>query len=73
MVIHHDKMAYGKLDDLTEKFGEDKLARMARMLSVGEAEESADGEEPEKGGTAKASGKAADSANADDKANKAGE
>ena len=65
-------MAYGKLDDLTEKFGEDKLARMARMLS-GAAEESAAGEEPEKGGTAKASGKAADSANADDKANKAGE
>ena len=73
MVIHHDKMAYGKLDDLTEKFGEDKLARMARMLSVGEAEESADGEEPEKGGTAKASGKAVDEPKAGDNADKTGE
>ncbi len=73
MVIHHDKMAYGKLDNLTEKFGEDKLARMARMLSGGASEESAAGEEPEKGGTAKASGKVVDEPKAGDNADKTGE
>ena len=33
MVIHHDKMAYGKLESLTEKISDDKLAAMAKLLS----------------------------------------
>ena len=33
MTIHHDKMAYGKLDNLSEKFSEDKLRKMAELLS----------------------------------------
>ena len=33
MVIHHDKMAYGKLESLTEKIADDKLAAMAKLLS----------------------------------------
>ncbi len=33
MVIHHDKMAYGKLDSLSEKFSEEKLKQMAECLS----------------------------------------
>ncbi len=33
MTIHHDKMAYGKLESLSEKFSDDKLAKMAQLLS----------------------------------------
>ena len=33
MTIHHDKMAYGKLDSLSEKFSEDRLRKMAELLS----------------------------------------
>lgn len=33
MTIHHDKMAYGKLDNLSEKFSEDRLKKMAELLS----------------------------------------
>lgn len=39
MVIHHDKMAYGKLDSLTEKLSDERLAKMAKMLSDGQNEE----------------------------------
>ena len=35
MVIHHDKMAYGRLDSLTEKLSDERLAKMAKMLSDG--------------------------------------
>ena len=35
MVIHHDKMAYGKLDSLSDKLSEEKLAAMAKLLSEG--------------------------------------
>lgn len=38
MVIHHDKMAYGKVDSLTEKFSDERLAKMAKMLSDGQKE-----------------------------------
>ena len=34
MVIHHDKMAYGKLESLTEKMTDEKLAQMAKLLSA---------------------------------------
>ncbi len=33
MVIHHDKMAYGKLDSLTKKLSQDELEKMAKLLS----------------------------------------
>ena len=33
MTIHHDKMAYGKLEILSEKFSDEKLAKMAKLLS----------------------------------------
>lgn len=39
MVIHHDKIAYGKLDSLTEKLSDERLAKMAKMLSGGQNEE----------------------------------
>lgn len=39
MVIHHDKMAYGKLDSLTEKLSDERLAKMAKMLFDGQNEE----------------------------------
>lgn len=39
MVIHHDKMAYGKLASLTEKLSDERLAKMAKMLSDGQNEE----------------------------------
>ena len=39
MVIHHDKIAYGKLDSLTEKLSDERLAKMAKMLSDGQNEE----------------------------------
>lgn len=44
MTIHHDKMAYGKLADLSEKLSEEKLKAMAALLSEqpDEAEEQED-------------------------------
>ena len=33
MVIHHDTMAYGKLDSLTKKLSQDELEKMAKLLS----------------------------------------
>ena len=39
MVIHHDKMAYGRLASLTEKLSDERLAKMAKMLSDGQNEE----------------------------------
>ena len=44
MTIHHDKMAYGKLADLSEKLSEEKLKAMAALLSnqPGESEEQED-------------------------------
>ena len=44
MTIHHDKMAYGKLVDLSEKLSEEKLKAMAALLSEqpDEAEEQKD-------------------------------
>ena len=47
MTIHHDKMAYGKLDSLSEKFAEDKLRKMAELLSEnggGQSEEDSEDE-----------------------------
>ena len=55
MVIHHDKMAYGKLDSLSEKFSEEKLKQMAERLSRGDDGEK-DGErggKTEQGGAGK--------------------
>lgn len=48
MAIHHDKMAYGKLDSLSEKFSDEKLIKMARLLSAEteEQEEKADENAP---------------------------
>ena len=45
MTIHHDKMAYGKLDPLQEEFSADRLGAMADELnqSADEAEERAEG------------------------------
>ena len=36
MVIHHDKMAYGRVDGLADSLSEDKLKEMAKRLSAGE-------------------------------------
>ena len=33
MAIHHDKLAYGKLASLREDFTEERLEKMAKMLS----------------------------------------
>lgn len=48
MVIHHDKMAYGKLDSLTEKLADDKLAAMAKLLSQSAEKEETTFREKEK-------------------------
>lgn len=42
MTIHHDKMAYGKLDPLREEFSLDRLNAMAEELNVPEGELNAD-------------------------------
>lgn len=39
MVIHHDKMAYGKVDGLKDSLSEDKLKAMAAKLSAAKAED----------------------------------
>ena len=36
MVIHHDKMAYGRVDGLADSLSEDKLKEMAKGLSARE-------------------------------------
>lgn len=36
MVIHHDKMAYGRVDGLADSLSEDKLKEMVKRLSAGE-------------------------------------
>ena len=35
MVIHHDKMAYGRVDGLADSLSEDRLKEMAKRLSAG--------------------------------------
>ena len=42
MTIHHDKMAYGKLDPLQEEFSLDRLNAMAEELNIPEGEENPD-------------------------------
>ena len=55
MVIHHDKMAYGKLDSLSEKFSEEKLRQMAERLSRRDdgGKDGARGGKTEQGGASK--------------------
>ena len=48
MVIHHDKMAYGRLDSLTEKLSDERLAKMAKMLSDGQEERKEGSDSPVK-------------------------
>ena len=36
MVIHHDKMAYGRVDGLADSLSEDKQKEMEKRLSAGE-------------------------------------
>lgn len=62
MTIHHDKMAYGKLADLSEKLSEEKLKAMAALLSKqpDEAEEQEDA--VQKNGAAQADDEAKDEA-----------
>ncbi len=62
MVIHHDKMAYGKLESLTEKIADDKLAAMAKLLSQS-AEECKPQEKSEEKCTEKSDGKKINSDN----------
>ncbi len=45
MTIHHDKLAYGKLDNLKESLSEEKLADMAKKLSSSEEEAKTDKKE----------------------------
>ena len=49
MTIHHDKMAYGKLESLSEKFSDDKLAKMAQLLSQNNQSEKEGASEKNKG------------------------
>ena len=44
MVIHHDKMAYGKIKPLKEDIEQSRLAAMAKKLSAAEAEKEAEAE-----------------------------
>ena len=53
MTIHHDKMAYGKLESLSEKFSDDKLAKMAQLLSQNNQSEKEDASEKNNGAAAK--------------------
>lgn len=48
MTIHHDKMAYGKLADLSEKLSEEKLKAMAALLSEQPGESEEEGEATQK-------------------------
>ncbi len=36
MTIHHDKMAYGKLEKTSEELSEEKIAEMLKKLKSGE-------------------------------------
>lgn len=49
MTIHHDKMAYGKLESLSEKFSDDKLAKMAQLLSQNNQSEKEEASEKNNG------------------------
>lgn len=40
MTIHHDKMAYGKLEKTSEELSEEKIAEMLKKLKSGEEENS---------------------------------
>ena len=39
MTIHHDKLAYGKLEKLNEELSEDKLLKMLKELEKPEEDE----------------------------------
>ena len=48
MVIHHDKMAYGKIKPLQDEVGNSRLTAMLKQLSA------AEGDAPEKAAPAEA-------------------
>ena len=62
MTIHHDKMAYGKLADLSEKLSEEKLKAMAALLSNQPGESEEEEEATQKNGAAQADDAAKDGA-----------
>lgn len=45
MTIHHDKMAYGKLEKTSEELSEEKIAEMLKKLKSGEEENSGNPQE----------------------------